>query len=322
MTIVIHFSHTIQYSPIHISFPLCHWLRHPSVSQTASFTPFCAPNQPSYHSIPLNQIFSHSLDHQTLDSRQPALQPVSQSCTLYALSQAGIHSSKKFVVHLAQQSAIQPFSQPISHSPARAVTQPFALLVSPSRSHSQLLCVSVFHSFTHSLGVLSVILSLFRPHSQLLYQPFTLSPTHQVFCQSLFHPLVHTQLLCHSVFHSLTHSPGVLSVNLSFSRPHSQLLCQSVFHSFTYSAFFHALSQVTGHPASHAITTCVIAITVTIGTAALIAAAVRQFDTAPNRYSNKNPRCTNVPATQPPLRYIIMQFTFRTKSNFYWRRYN
>lgn len=157
MTIVIHSSHKIQYSQIHISFALCHWLSHPPVSQTASLTPICAPNQPSCHSIHLNQIFSHSLDHQFRDSRQPALQPVSQSCTLYAFSQAGIYSSKTFFVLLAQQSVMQPFSQPNSHSfthsPTRTVTQPFALLVSISHPLSQVFCQSVFHSLTHSLGV-------------------------------------------------------------------------------------------------------------------------------------------------------------------------
>lgn len=162
----------------------------------------------------------------------------------------------------------------MSHSFSLSPTQPAAL--------------SALHSFTHSLGVPSVILSLFRSH------PAALS-----FSLSLFHPFTRC------------------SVSESFTLSPTQPAALSVFHSFNYSAFFHALSQVTGHPVSHAITTCVIAITVTIGTTALIAAAFRQFDTAPNRYSNKNPRCTNVPATEPLLRYIIMQFTFRTNRNIF-----
>ena len=224
MTIVIHSSHKIQYSQTHFIFPLCQWLRHPPVSQTASLTPLCAPNQPSYCSIPLNHIFTHSLDHQVLDSSQPAVQPVSQSCTLYALSQASIHSSKEFFVPLAQQSVIQPFSQPISHSfthsPTRAVTQQFALLVSISHPLSHVFCqslipssnkpatLSIFHTFTQTARCSvsqSVSLSLFRSHSQLL---------------------------CQSFFHSFTHSLGVLSVILSLFRPLSR---SSASHSFTLS---------------------------------------------------------------------------------------
>ena len=239
--------------------------------------------------------------------------------------------------HVFSQSLIPSSNKPAipSFSFTLSLSQPAALLVfhsfthslgvlsvilSPFRPHSQLLCHSVFHSFTHSLGVLSIILSLFRPQPAAL--SFSLSLFHPLTRCSLSHSFTLSPTASYSVIQSFTHSLGVLSVNLSFCRPLSQLLCQSVFHSFTHSAFFPALSQVTGHPASHPIATCVIAITVAIGTAALIAAAVRQSDTAPNRYSNKNPRCTNVPATEPILRYIIMQFTFRINRNFYWRHYN
>jgi hypothetical protein len=52
--------------------------------------------------------------------------------------------------------------------------------------------------------------------------------------------------------------------------------------------------------------TCVIAIIVAIGTAALIAAAVLQCDTEPSRYWSKNPRCTKIPATEP---YFLLELS-------------
>jgi uncharacterized membrane protein len=171
----------------------------------------------------------------------------------------------------------------------------------------------------------SFLLSLAHP---AVLSPLTLSPLHQVLCQSIFHSVAHTASC--SVGLSLFQPLPRCSVSQSFTLSTTPyVFCQSFTLSATQPAvlsvsfsLFHALSQVTNHPASHLIITCVIAITVTIGTAALIAAAVRQFDTAPNRYSNKNPRCTNVPATEPLVHYIIMQFTFRINCSFYWRHYN
>ena len=261
MTIVIHSSHKIQYSQNHISFPLCHCPRHPPFSQTNSLTPFCAPNQPSYHSIPLNQIFNHSLDHQVIDSSQPALQPVSQSCTLML-------SPKRAFIH---RRSLSCFSSAISYPTLQSVNLSLFHALTYTCSHSTICSVSlnflttkpgvlsVFHFFAHTVNC-SVIQSftlppthqvfcqsLFRPHSQLLYQPFTLSPTHQVLCQSLFHPFVHTAScsispsLFHpltrcSVSHSFTLSPTPsCSVTQSFTLSHiHQVFYQSIFHSLAH----------------------------------------------------------------------------------------
>jgi hypothetical protein len=138
-------------------------------------------------------------------------------------------SPKRAFIH---RRSLSCFSSAISYPTLQSVNLSLFHALTYTCSHSTICSVSlnflttkpgvlsVFHSSTHSPGVLSVTLSLFRPHSQLLYQPFTLSPIHQVFCQSIFHSLAHTTSC--SVSFSLFHTFGTFSRTRPFNRSPSQ----------------------------------------------------------------------------------------------------
>jgi hypothetical protein len=116
---------------IRVSFPACHWLRYPIVSNAASYTPFYVLNQPSFHTVPLNHIFNHSLNHMVLDTFiQPSYSAIQTLSAIH--SQLAIQAVSQTVFRFHTYSASQ-----------HAVTQPFILSAFQILTYEIMCCISV-----------------------------------------------------------------------------------------------------------------------------------------------------------------------------------